>query len=178
MPGAREMSGVDGADRHGRGRRQDALAVFRAGLAAATGSRGFDYDSTWGYNDAVGYRAGTSQVFRLPAAESLLELPLSIMDSALFYPDRMNLTGRTALARVPAIVDNARRFGGTLVINWHDRSLAPERLWDRVYQHAARSKSDAASASGSPPRSEAVDWFRWRRSIRFTRDGDVVAGAR
>ena len=27
-------------------------------------SAGFDYDSTWGYNDAVGYRAGTSQVFR------------------------------------------------------------------------------------------------------------------
>ena len=87
---------------------------------------GFDYDSTWGYNDAVGYRAGTSQVFRL-AGTKLMELPLSIMDSALFYPRRMGLTDREAMQLCRRIVANARRFGGTVVINWHDRSLAPER---------------------------------------------------
>jgi hypothetical protein len=52
---------------------------------------GFAYDSTCGYNDAVGYRAGTSQAFRLPGTENLMELPLSIMDSALFYPRQMGL---------------------------------------------------------------------------------------
>ena len=56
---------------------------------------GFNYDSTWGYNDAVGYRPGTSQVFRLPETKALMELPLSIMDSALFYPTRMNRSGPT-----------------------------------------------------------------------------------
>ena len=31
------------------------------------------------------------------------------------------------------MLDNAVRFGGTLTINWHDRSLAPERLWGEFY---------------------------------------------
>src|SRR5262249_19742578 len=40
---------------------------------------GFDYDSTWAYNDAVGFRAGTSQVFQWPGTDGLMELPLVIM---------------------------------------------------------------------------------------------------
>ena len=51
---------------------------------------GFFYDSTMGYNDAVGYRGGTTQVFRPPGAKKLLELPLNIQDTALFYPKRMD----------------------------------------------------------------------------------------
>ena len=94
---------------------------------------GFDYDSTCGYNDAVGYRAGTLQAFRPPGAATLLELPLTIMDSALFSSTRMALD-RTAAARLyDDIVAQARRFGGALVVNWHDRSLAPERLWGASY---------------------------------------------
>jgi hypothetical protein len=130
---------------------------------------GFDYDSTWGYNDAVGYRAGTSQVFRLPESAGLMELPLSIMDSALFYPSRMNRSPADALRDCGQVVANARRFGGTVVINWHDRSLAPERLWDRFYQklldEVGRDDRAWFTTAG-----EAVDWFRWRRSIRFSRD--------
>jgi len=127
---------------------------------------GFGYDSTWGYNDAIGYRAGTSQVFRLPGTETLLELPLSIMDSAMFYPARMGLACEEALRRCAIIVANARRFGGTLVVNWHDRSLAPERLWGRCYQEllAAISTGDRAWFATA---GEAVEWFRWRRSLRF-----------
>ena len=34
-------------------------------IAGAARAAGFTYDSTWGYNEAVGYRAGTSQVFVL-----------------------------------------------------------------------------------------------------------------
>ena len=95
---------------------------------------GFDYDSTCGYNDAIGYRAGTSQVFRLPGTARLMELPIAIMDTALFYPDRMNLPRQEALDRCRDIVTHARRAGGTVVVNWHDRSLAPERLWGRAYE--------------------------------------------
>ena len=127
---------------------------------------GFDYDSTWGYNDAVGYRAGTSQVFQLPESAALMELPLSIMDSALFYRSRMDRTETEAFEDCGRVVANGRRFGGTVVINWHDRSLAPERLWDGFYRNllAEVGKGDRAwfSTAGG-----AVDWFRWRRSFRF-----------
>jgi hypothetical protein len=127
---------------------------------------GFAYDSTWGYNDAVGYLAGTSQVFRPIGSARLLELPLAIMDSAMFFPRRMALTRKQSLQRCHAIVADARRFGGTLVINWHDRSLAPERLWGWCYQEllAELEKGDRAWFATA---GEAVDWFRWRRSIRF-----------
>jgi hypothetical protein len=134
---------------------------------------GFSYDSTWGYNDAVGYRAGTSQVFRLPASNGLMELPMSIMDSALFFRDRMGLDRRAAMDRCRSIVQYARRFGGALVINWHDRSLVPERQWGRCYQDVLKevTAADAWFATAS----EAVEWFRWRRTIQFRVDSSELA---
>lgn len=132
---------------------------------------GYEYDSTWGYNEAVGYRAGTSQVFRLPGTRNLMELPMSIMDSALFYASRMNLTQDEALEVCRRIVATARQCGGTLVLNWHCRSLAPERLWGRFYQELlaeVRENHKAWFATAA----QAVAWFRWRRSIRFVNDAD------
>jgi hypothetical protein len=130
---------------------------------------GFDYDSTWGYNDAVGFRAGTSQVFRLTGTEKLLELPLLIMDSALLFPGRMGLCPEGAVDRCGRIVADVRRFGGTLVINWHDRSLAPERLWGRSYE-TLLNDVETGNHAWFATAVEAVDWYRWRRSIRFTKD--------
>jgi hypothetical protein len=98
-----------------------------------------------------------------------MELPLSIMDTALFYRGRMGLDREEAMELGRTVVSNARRYGGTLVINWHDRSLAPERLWDGAYR-------DLLEEIGSDDwvwfatAADAVDWFRWRRSIRFARD--------
>jgi hypothetical protein len=132
---------------------------------------GFAYDSTWGYNDAVGYRAGTSQVFRLSGTSSLMELPMSIMDTALLFRDRMNLGRAEALQRCFQIVADRRHFGGTLVINWHDRSLAPERLWGDTYAQLLEevtSRHQVWFATAS----EAVNWYKWRRSIGFTCEAD------
>jgi hypothetical protein len=130
---------------------------------------GFEYDSSWGYNEAVGYRAGTSQVFRLPDTEALMELPLSIMDSALFYRHRMDLSASDAWECCRQLIEQAKCFGGTLVINWHDRSLAPERLWDQFYQRLLQELGAGNQAWFATAR-QAVSWFRWRRSFRFTID--------
>jgi hypothetical protein len=132
-------------------------------LAAA----GYTYDSTWGYNDAVGYRAGTSQVFQFLGEAPLFELPLSIMDSALFYPGRMNLREKEAAPLCRGIVENSRRFGGTLVVNWHDRSLSPERLWGGFYRQLLAEAGREDRVWWGTAR-QAVDWFHWRRSIQFT----------
>jgi hypothetical protein len=135
---------------------------------------GFTYDSTWGYNDAVGYRAGTSQVFRLSGTRDLLELPLSIMDSALLFPNRLNLMPSQALQLCRTIVENAMRFGGTVVVNWHDRSLAPERLWDRCYR-SLLADIHRGGRVWFATAGQTVDWYRWRRSIRFTRHAQSPA---
>ena len=139
---------------------------FSADSPQVLEAAGFDYDSTWGYNEAVGYRAGTSQAMRLPGASTLIELPLSIMDSALFFATRMGLTRDEAWGRCRQILDNAKEYGGTLVINWHERSLAPERLWGRFYDELLR-EIETESRAWFVSAGEAVEWFRWRRSIGF-----------
>jgi len=140
-------------------------------------SAGFAYDSTWGYNEAVGYRAGTSQVFRLPGSE-LMELPLVIMDSALFFRGRMGVSEGEALQHCREVVANHSRYGGTLVVNWHDRSLAPERLWGRTYRALLGDITQDASVWFATAR-DAVRWFKWRRAVTFTSraDGSLAIAA-
>jgi hypothetical protein len=126
---------------------------------------GFSYDSTFGYNDAIGYRGGTVQVFRPLGAKKLLELSLHIQDTALFYPDRMGLTDSKADELVNQLLKNTTMFGGVLAINWHQRSLGPERLWDDFYI-TLLGKLKALNVWFSTA-SDAVEWFNKRRAVSF-----------
>jgi hypothetical protein len=131
---------------------------------------GATYDATIGYNGTVGYRAGTTQVFKPLGVSQLLELPLHVMDTALFYPNHLALTPRRARALIDPMVENAVRFGGILTINWHDRSLAPERWWGGCYcdlLQDLKSRGAWFSTAG-----QATSWFRKRRSASF--EGGIV----
>jgi hypothetical protein len=136
---------------------------------------GFSYDSTVGYNATIGYRAGTAQVFKHPNVDHLLELPLHIMDTALFYPSYMNLSDEQAGAAMLPLIENATRFGGVLTINWHDRSLGPERLWGDAYMsllHDLRARKPWFATAA-----QTVSWFRKRRATSFanvTQDGGSI----
>lgn len=136
---------------------------------------GFSYDSSVGYNETVGYRSGTTQAFKPPGLTRMLEVPMHIMDTALFYPVHMNLSPCQAEAVVDELVNNASRFGGVLTINWHDRSIAPERLWGDVYIRLL----DNLKKRGAwfPTAAQAVSWFRKRRSAvieQVVREGDTT----
>jgi len=122
---------------------------------------GFSYDSTVGYNETVGYRAGTTQAYRPPGATTLLELPLHVMDTALFFPGHLHLGEDEARRRVWAMMDDVSRAGGVLTFNWHDRSIAPERLWGDFYRRLLQelSRRNAWFATAG----QAVAWFRKRR---------------
>jgi hypothetical protein len=126
---------------------------------------GFTYDSTVGYNATVGYRAGTTQVFKPLTAKKLLELPMHAMDTALFYPSYLNLSPAQAAEKIGPLVEFAARSGGAFVVNWHDRSIAPERLWDGSYTEliSACKESGAWFATAG----QAVEWFRQRREVTF-----------
>src|SRR5262249_49925914 len=126
---------------------------------------GFGYDSTFGYNEAVGFRAGTLQAFKPLTARQLLELPLHVMDTALFYPSRLGLTPAAARDVVFQLVDQAERHGGALTVNWHDRSLAPERLWEGFYVDLVDELK--RRRAWFPTAAEAVAWFNRRRSAAF-----------
>src|SRR5262249_8683830 len=94
---------------------------------------GYAYDSTSGYNDAIGYPSGTNQVFRPLGARTLLELPLHIQDGALFYRQRLDLSEAEAKIRCSELIDHAEQNGGALTVLWHDRSHAAERFWGEFY---------------------------------------------
>lgn len=123
---------------------------------------GADYDSTSGYNQTIGYRAGTTQAYKFLGANRLLELPMHVMDTALFFPRYLCLLPREATEQVGAIIDNAVRFGGSITVNWHDRSIAPERLWGDIYADIVSDlkRKGAWFATAA----QAVAWFRKRRS--------------
>lgn len=138
---------------------------FGAQSATLLEKAGFNYDSTIGYNETIGYRAGTSQVFKHPDVDHLLELPLHIMDTSLFYPSYMNLSDEQAGAAMLPLIDNAARFGGVLTINWHDRSLGPERLWGDAYVNLLRELRGRTPWFATA--SQTVAWFRKRRATAF-----------
>jgi hypothetical protein len=175
------LHGIDAWIDSGRGV-EEREAVSRVTGASASGIRmhwlffdertparldeaGFGYDSTFGYNETVGFRAGTLQAFKPITARQLLELPLHVMDTALFYPAHLDLAPDAARQRVLALVDEAERHGGALTVNWHDRSIAPERLWDGFYLDLLTELKRRAPwfSTGT----QAVSWFRRRRSATF-----------
>jgi hypothetical protein len=123
----------------------------------------FTYDSTFGYNDVVGWRAGTTQVFRPLGAERMLELPLHIQDTALLYPRRMHCRPSEATRICRALIDETRKLGGVLTVSWHERSLVPERQWDVVYRELLDDLR-RAGASIRPAR-DVVAWFELRRAV-------------
>jgi hypothetical protein len=136
---------------------------FDASSFATLDHAGFLYDASIGYNDAVGFRAGTTQVFRPLSAERLLELPLHIQDTALFFPGRMGCNEREALHLCEPILDWTQRLGGVSTLSWHERSLVPERQWDGAYRWLlAQLRQRGAYVT---PAREVVSWFSARRSV-------------
>jgi hypothetical protein len=137
---------------------------------------GATYDSTIGYKETVGYRAGTTQVYKPPAATHLLELPLHVMDTALFYSAYLGLSMDEAKPVLGRMVDDVVHFGGCLTVNWHDRSVTPERLWDRCYGELVAELKDRRAWFATS--GQATSWFRKRRLAVFESDCTQPYGIR
>ena len=136
---------------------------------------GFHYDSTLGYNGTLGYRSGTCQVYKAIGAERLKELPLHVMDTALLFPSHMNLTCAEAKAKIRPLIENAVRFGGVLTVNWHDRSIAPERLWHRLYSDIIAELKNAGAWFATA--SQTVHWFEKRRAAKLRGNISATSGS-
>ena len=138
---------------------------FDSESAGKLDEAGFSYDTTVGYNETVGYRAGTTQAFKPFGTKRLLELPLHIMDTALFYPAYLHLSPEQARMRIDGMANDMGQFGGVLMVNWHDRSIAPERLWDDFYAELIEKLRLAGAWFCTA--AEAAQWFRRRREVTF-----------
>jgi peptidoglycan/xylan/chitin deacetylase (PgdA/CDA1 family) len=101
---------------------------------------GFRYDTSLGFPDALGFRAGIAHPFRPWDLErnrpaDLVEVPLAVMDATLAEERYEGLSAEAAKPRVFSLLDWAAENGGGFSILWHpERFDAPSsRGWDRLY---------------------------------------------
>lgn len=101
---------------------------------------GFAYDTTLGFPDAVGFRAGIAQPFRPWSFErdgplDLVEIPLAAMDATLAEERYLGLTAKRAEPQLVRLLDWAAEHGGAFAILWHPDRFDPLTSggWDRLY---------------------------------------------
>jgi hypothetical protein len=155
---AAEKEIVDGLAGQVTGHRYHYLRVDPHRNLVPLGSLGFRYDTTLGFSDAVGFRAGIAQPFHPwdfekeePAA--IVEVPLAAMDATLAEARYQGLSPAQAKPQLIALLDWAAEHGGGFSILWHpDRFDAPSaRGWDRLYFElldAVRERGGVCLAAG------------------------------
>lgn len=136
--------------------------TFRKHLAA-----GFTYDSSLGWHDRPGFRAGTALPFhpydpQLAKALDLIQLPLALMDCQVVG------SGVDAAAERSSGVDEVvRRVGGMLMLNWHTESYCSRFIYSgyrALYDCIVTRLHADADAWFATPEDIAVWW-----SIRTAR---------
>jgi hypothetical protein len=124
-----------------RGQRYHFLRVDPHRNLAPLEAAGFAYDSSLGFGDAVGFRAGIAHPFRpwdfdREAPRDLIEVPLAAMDVTLSAERYLNLSAAQAEQRLSSLLDWAAEHGGGFAVLWHseqyDSALLPG--WDRLYR--------------------------------------------
>ena len=111
---------------------------------------GLAYDSTVGFSDHIGFRAGTCLPYRPWSLElnreiNLLEIPLLAMDVTMAY--YMRLDPEESVAPILQCAERCKLVGGVFTLLWHNRSLL-----DPYYGHTYQT---VLSALNSSP---AFDW--------------------
>jgi hypothetical protein len=154
-----------------RGGRQHYLRLSVPDSFRAQAGAGLTYDSTLGYHDGVGFRAGAAFPFHpfdpvTRRGVPLLELPLTIMDGPLFW--QLKLTPQAATKRTLGLLDSVRQHGGLAVLLWHQRVLHEKRYpgWWQVYRLAVehvRAEGLAWVATGR----QVAGWWLAREALQL-----------
>lgn len=139
------------------GRRVDLLRHhnLRWRGAAAWGrirAAGFAADSSVGFNEAPGFRAGTSFPFAAPGG-GLIEVPHALMDTYM--------TGDAQPGE--AVLDAARRSGGMACLNWHERAFCEADFPGRTDAYLGLLRRARREGAWIAPVGDAAAWWRARR---------------
>lgn len=118
---------------------------------------GLKYDSTLGFADVLGFRAGTCVPYRpwiLSANRELdlLEIPLIVMDrTPIVY---MGLSCRESLDVIEACLQACRGVGGVFTLLWHNTTLVDPAFGD-MYENIL-------------DRLDGSEKFDWKRCLQET----------
>lgn len=98
----------------------------------------FEFDSTLGWNDHMGFRSGCASQYhpydhRNQRPFKFLETPQVIMDSHIF--DYQFGRQAQALEKALKLLESLNRYKSARVsISWHQRTCSPDYGWERAYQ--------------------------------------------
>jgi hypothetical protein len=118
---------------------------------------GFSYDTTLGYAERPGPRAGLSFPFRpwdiaTGARMRILELPLVLMDTTLAERRYLALSPEAAWEEVERVLDHLHDVGGCAAVLWHNDRFDSvygggwDRLYDRLLEGIAARGGHADTA--------------------------------
>jgi peptidoglycan/xylan/chitin deacetylase (PgdA/CDA1 family) len=97
---------------------------------------GFQYDSTLGFNDNVGFRFGTSYPWNLYDIDTekdlpILEIPLIAQDGAMLSETKgLRIDEDTATEYVIKLAEKIQEVGGVLTLLWHPSYIRKESWWN------------------------------------------------
>jgi hypothetical protein len=132
---------------------------------------GFDYDTTVGMNDRLGFKLGLATPFHPPddswSPMDLLELPLVLMDTTLWgYLKRGEEAGFSDTMRMMKSVEEVE---GLFTLLWHQEAVRMKggRLYWQILDEIMKSGSFVGSGA------EIARWWR-ERSLPLVKKGKVV----
>lgn len=96
---------------------------------------GFEYDSTFGFPDAAGFRNGFCHPFNpynkeTDQAMRIVEFPIGAMDRS--FESYYKIGPVAAWEKIKAILDVTERYGGVTTIIWHNVFMWGE--WGKLYR--------------------------------------------
>ena len=152
-----------------RGLREHYLKFDYAKSWQVMDAAGFEYDTTVGTTDKLGFRLGLATPIHPPSPERqprrLLELPLSLMDTTLWgYLHRSEEEGMRDVLRSLGAV---RRVGGLFAHLWHQEAVRMKgrRTYSKVHEALGRMRGRGFVGSGA----DVARWWRGREvALRAT----------
>src|SRR3984957_20968903 len=96
---------------------------------------GLAYDSSVGYAEQIGFKAGTCVPYRpwlfpLNRQADLIEIPLLVMDRTLL--EYMTLTKRQATQSIHTVVERCGMVGGVFTILWHNDAFLKTHFQKKI----------------------------------------------
>jgi peptidoglycan/xylan/chitin deacetylase (PgdA/CDA1 family) len=151
-----------------RGHRYHYLRVDPQSNLAPLERLGFAYDSSLGFADRPGFRAGIAHPFRPwdhanDRPLDLVQIPLAAMDVTFSEEHYLGLSASSAERRLLALVDWAAVHGGGFAVLWHTDRYDPatSRGWDRLFLRfldAVRMRGGVCVSAGELAE-EASEWL-------------------
>lgn len=136
---------------------------------------GLVYDTTWGFNQRPGFRAGVCLPYHPPSQSfeplNILELPLILMDTSLW--GYMHLQEEEGYSLVEQILAKVKEERGLFTLLWHQEALQMKggRLYIRILKRIADEKCFVSNAEN------IAEWWlnREKSTLKESKHGKFFA---